>query len=83
MYRALSRHSLRHRYVLRPRCQEPEGEALRAGGAVLTAARDVAEFPAFAGIGGETPWPGLPVRVATVIHLQVLAWKSESGQEGF
>lgn len=44
--------------------------------ALLTAAWDVTEFPAFVGIHRETPRAGLPVRVAAVIHLQVLVWKS-------
>lgn len=44
---------------------------------ILTAARDVTELPAFAGIRGETPRARLPIRVAAVIHLQVLVRKSE------
>lgn len=43
----------------------------------LTAARDVAELPAFVGIRGEAPGPGLSVRVPAVVHLQVLVWESE------
>lgn len=45
--------------------------------AILTAAGDVAKFPALVGVGGETPRPWLPIRVTTVILLQVLVWKSE------
>lgn len=48
---------------------------------ILTTSRDVTEFPAFAGIGGETPWAGLPIRVTTVIHLQILVWKSECARK--
>lgn len=44
---------------------------------ILTAAGDVAKFPALVGVSGETPRPQLPIGVTTVILLQVLVWKSE------
>ena len=44
---------------------------------ILTTSRDVTEFPALLGVGGETPWAGLPIRITAVVHLQILAWKSE------
>lgn len=59
----------------------PRAEQARIPGpwvcSILTAARDVTEFPAFVEIHGETPRAGLPIRVAAIIHLQVLVWKSE------
>lgn len=48
---------------------------------ILTTSRDVTEFPAFVGIGGETPWAGLPIGVTTVIPLQILVWKSECARK--
>lgn len=39
------------------------------------AAGDVTVFPAFVGVCGEAPGAWLPIGIATVILLQVLAWK--------
>lgn len=47
---------------------------------ILTTSRDVTEFPALLGVSGETPGAGLPIRITAVIHLQILAWKSEGAR---
>lgn len=79
---ALLRHStqaLTHGFFLIPRAEQvkiPEDWVW----AILTTARDVTEFPAFVGIHGETPRAGLPIRVTTVIHPQVLVRKSEQAR---
>lgn len=40
----------------------------------LTAARNVAIFPAFIRVSSETPGPKFTIGIAAIIHLQILLW---------